>query len=127
MAIYKLVRSIVSEETFERYGDGKTERDYTYVDDIVAGVIRAAERVAGYEIINIGGSNTVQLQRLISLAEEIIGKKAVIIEKPLPEGDVYRTYADVSKAANLIDFEPKVRIEKGLEKFVKWYLKEHKK
>ena len=51
----------------------------------------------------------------------------MIIEKPLPEGDVYRTYADVSKAANLIDFEPKVRIEKGLEKFVKWYLKEHKK
>jgi len=127
MAIYKLVRSIIREEPFERYGDGKTERDYTYVDDIVAGVIKAAERARGYEVINIGGSRTVHLQRLISLAEEIIGKKAVIIEKPVPEGDVFRTYADVSKAAELIDFAPKIKIEKGLESFVEWYLKEHKK
>jgi len=127
MAIYKLVKSIVSEETFEKYGDGKTERDYTYVDDIVGGVIKAAERAKGYEIINIGGSRTIQLQKLISLTEEIVGKKAVIIEKPVPEGDVFRTYADVTKAAELIDFSPKVKIEKGLENFVEWYLKEHQK
>lgn len=127
MAIYKLVSSIINEEVFERYGDGRTERDYTYVDDIVAGVINAAERARGYEIINIGGSNTVKLQRLITLAEEITGKKALIVEKPVPEGDVYRTYADVSKAAELIGFSPKVRIEKGLEKFVKWFLRENKK
>jgi UDP-glucuronate 4-epimerase len=127
MAIYKLVRSIVNEETFERYGDGKSERDYTFIDDIVGGVVKAAGRVKGYEIINIGGSRTVELQKLISLAEEIIGKKAVIIEKPIPEGDVFRTYADVSKAGELIDFSPKVNIEKGLQKFVEWYLKEYAK
>lgn len=127
MAIYKLVSSIINEEVFERYGDGRTERDYTYVDDIVAGIVNAAERASGYEIINIGGSNTVNLQRLISLAEEMTGKKALIVEKPIPEGDVYRTYADVSKAEKLIGFSPKVRIEKGLEKFVKWYLRENKK
>jgi UDP-glucuronate 4-epimerase len=127
MAIYKLVKSIVNEETFERYGDGKTERDYTFIDDIVNGVVKAADRVKGYEIINIGGSRTVELQRLISLTEEIIGKKAVIIEKPIPEGDVFRTYADVSKAGKLIDFSPKVKIEEGLKKFVEWYLKEYQK
>lgn len=121
MAIYKLVKAIFNEEVFEKYGDGKTERDYTYIDDIVNGVMKAAERVNGYEIINIGGSRTVELNRLISLAEEIIGKKVIVIEKPIPEGDVIRTYADVSKANKLIDFSPKVRIEEGLSKFVEWF------
>lgn len=124
MAIYKLVKAILNEEVFEKYGDGKTERDYTYIDDIVNGVMKAAERVNGYEIINIGGSRTVELNRLISLAEEIIGKKAIIVEKPIPEGDVIRTYADVSKANKLIDFSPKVRIEEGLSRFVDWFIKE---
>lgn len=127
MAIYKLVKAILNEEVFEKYGDGKTERDYTYIDDIVNGVMKAAERVNGYEIINIGGSRTVELNRLISLAEEIIGKKAIIIEKPIPEGDVIRTYADVSKANKLIDFSPKVRIEEGLSRFVDWFIKENGK
>jgi len=89
--------------------------------------MKAAERVNGYEIINIGGSRTVELNRLISLAEEIIGKKAIIVEKPIPEGDVIRTYADVSKANKLIDFSPKVRIEEGLSRFVDWFIKENGK
>ncbi|MCX7830521.1 MAG: GDP-mannose 4,6-dehydratase [Acidobacteria bacterium] len=127
MAIYKLVKAIVNEEVFEKYGDGKTERDYTYIDDIVSGVAKAAQSVKGYEIINIGGSRTVELNKLISLAEEIIGKKAIVIEKPIPEGDVIRTYADVSKAQKLLDFSPKVKIEEGLTNFVEWFLKENKK
>jgi len=127
MAIHKLVKAIFNEEVFEKYGDGKTERDYTYIDDIVSGVMKAAERVKGYEIINIGGSGTVELNHLISLAEEIIGKKAIIVEKPIPEGDVIRTYADVSKAKELIDFSPKVKIEEGLSKFVEWFVKENEK
>ncbi len=124
MAIFKLIKSIIKEEVFEKYGDGKTERDYTYIDDIVDGVANAAQRVDGYEIINIGGSRTVELNRLISLAEEITGKKAIIVEKPIPEGDVIRTYADVSKANKLLNFSPKVKIEEGLQKFVEWFLKE---
>lgn len=127
MAIFKLIKSIIKEEVFEKYGDGKTERDYTYIDDIVNGVANAAERVKGYEIINIGGSRTVELNRLISLAEEITGKKAMVVEKPIPEGDVIRTYADVSKAKRLLDFSPKVKIEEGLEKFVEWFIKENAK
>lgn len=127
MAIFKLIKAIMNEEPFERYGDGKTERDYTFITDIVSGVVKAADRVGGYEVMNIGGSNTVQLQRLISLAEEILEKKAIIIEKPIPEGDVYTTYADVSKAAKLIDFEPKVKIEEGLKKFAQWFSKEYGK
>lgn len=125
MAIFKLIKSIIKEEVFEKYGDGKTERDYTYIDDIVDGVANAAQRVDGYEIINIGGSRTVELNRLISLAEEITGKKAIIVEKPIPEGDVIRTYADVSKANKLLNFSPKVKIEEGLQKFVEWFLKEN--
>lgn len=127
MAIHKLVKAILDEEVFEKYGDGKSERDYTYIDDIVSGVIKAVERVKGYEIINIGGSRTVELNRLISLTEKIIGKKAIILEKPIPEGDVIRTYADISKAKKLIDFSPKVSIEEGLSQFVEWYIKENKK
>lgn len=127
MAIYKLVKSIFKEEVFEKFGNGKTERDYTFVSDIINGVVNSVERVSGYEIINIGGSNTVELNRLISLAEEIIGKKAIIVEKPIPEGDVLRTYADVSKAKNLIGFSPKIPIEEGLKIFIDWFKKKIEK
>lgn len=122
MAIYKLIKAIFNEEVFERYGNGETERDYTYIDDIVEGVVNSAQSVSGYEIINIGGSKTVKLNRLISLAEEITSKKAIVVEKPIPEGDVLRTYADVSKANSLIGFSPKVSIEEGLKNFIKWYV-----
>lgn len=127
MAIYKLVKAVVNDEVFEKYGDGTTERDYTFIDDIVKGVVKAIERVKGYEIINIGGSRTCELNKLIALVESYLGKKAMIVEKPIPEGDVLRTYADVSKASKLIDFSPKVKIEDGLKIFIDWFLKERKK
>jgi UDP-glucuronate 4-epimerase len=124
MAIHKFVRAIENGEVLERYGDGSTERDYTYVDDIVAGVTRAVERVEGYEMINIGGSRTTSLQRLLDLLQEIQGKRARIEERPVPPGDVIRTYADVSKASRLLDFHPSVPIEEGLRRFVEWYRRE---
>jgi nucleoside-diphosphate-sugar epimerase len=124
MAIHKFVRAITRGETMERFGDGSTERDYTYVEDIVAGVARAVERVNGYEIINIGGAQTTSLARLIELLEEGTGEKARIVEKPLPPGDVLRTFADTTKAERLLDFKAVVPVEEGLRRFIRWYREE---
>lgn len=124
MAIHKFVDAIVRREPIERFGDGSTVRDYTYVDDIVAGVIRAAERVEGYEIINIGGAQRTTLSRLIGILEEQLGEAAVIVEKPIPAGDVMQTFADTGKARRLLDFSAKVSIEDGLKAFIQWYREE---
>ncbi|MEW6758234.1 MAG: NAD-dependent epimerase/dehydratase family protein [Acidobacteriota bacterium] len=124
MAIHKFVKAVARGEAIERYGDGSTERDYTYVDDIVAGVVRAVERVEGYEIINIGGAQTTSLAHLIALIEEVTGEKARVVEKPLPPGDVVRTFADASKAGRLLDFKAEVPIEEGLRRFIRWYREE---
>ena len=121
MAIHKFVTKIEAGEAIERFGDGSAQRDYTYVSDIVAGVERALERVSGYEIINIGGAQTTPLGRLISMIEELLGRKAVIVEKPMQPGDVPRTFADVSKARRLLDFAPSVQLEEGLREFIGWY------
>ncbi len=124
MAIHKFVSAIVRREPIERYGDGSTARDYTYVEDIVAGVVKAAERVKGYEIINIGGAQTTTLNRLIEMLEEQLGETAVIVEKPIPAGDVMRTFADTDKALRLLEFSAKVSIEDGLKAFIQWYREE---
>lgn len=125
MAIHKFVTKIEAGEAIERFGDGSAQRDYTYVSDIVAGVERALERVSGYEIINIGGAQTTPLWRLISMIEALLGRKAVIVEKPMQPGDVPRTCADVSKAGRLLDFAPSVQLEEGLRTFVDWHKKEN--
>jgi nucleoside-diphosphate-sugar epimerase len=124
MAIHTFVKAVTRGEAIERYGDGSTERDYTYVDDIVAGVVRAVERVEGYEIINIGGAQTTSLAHLIELIEEVTGERARVVEKPLPPGDVVRTFADTSKAQRLLDFRAEVSIEEGLRRFIRWYREE---
>lgn len=124
MAIHKFVRAVDEGQPIERFGDGSTERDYTYVDDIVAGVVRAVERVEGFEVINIGGSQTTPLARLIELIETTLGKSARIVEKPLPPGDVQRTWADTGKAGRLLDFHARVPLEEGLRRFVRWYREE---
>lgn len=124
MAIHKFVRAVEEGRPIERYGDGSTERDYTYVDDIVQGVVRAVERVEGYEVINIGGSETTSLARLIGVIVAVVGKPARIVEKPLPPGDVLRTWADTGKAERLLDFKARVPLEEGLRRFVRWYNEE---
>jgi UDP-glucuronate 4-epimerase len=124
MAIHQFVRAISQGRPIERYGDGSTHRDYTYVGDIVAGVVKAAERASGYEIINIGGSKTTSLGDLIGSIESALGKGASIVEKPVPPGDVLRTVADTSKAARLLDFIPRVGLEEGLARFIEWYREE---
>jgi len=124
MAIHQFVRAISSRMPIERFGDGSMHRDYTFVDDIVAGVVKAVERVKGYEIINIGGARTTSLSDLIAAIERALAAEARIVEKPVPPGDVVRTEADNSKAASLLDFEPTVGLDEGLKRFVQWYQKE---
>jgi UDP-glucuronate 4-epimerase len=125
LAIHKFTERISQEKAIPVFGDGSTERDYTYVDDIVAGIMAALSYDASqYEVINLGGSNAVRLDRLISLLEERIGKAAIIERHPAQPGDLPRTLADTSKAAQLLGFHSSVGIEEGLDRFVEWYLRE---
>ncbi|HLZ54628.1 MAG TPA: SDR family NAD(P)-dependent oxidoreductase [Verrucomicrobiae bacterium] len=121
LAIHKFAKLIHTGKPIPVYGDGSTERDYTYISDIVDGVIACTQKKFGYEIFNLGGSQTVKLSRLIELLEAALGKKAIIDRQPAQPGDVPRTYADISKAQRLIDYRPRVKIEEGIPKFVDWF------
>ncbi|MDW8343191.1 MAG: GDP-mannose 4,6-dehydratase [Verrucomicrobiae bacterium] len=124
LAIHKFTRAIVEGRPIELYGDGSTRRDYTYITDIVDGVLACLDREFGYEIINSGGSHTVPLRELVEHIQSALGKKAEIRWLPEQPGDVPVTYADVTKAGKLLGFRPQVRIEEGIRRFVEWYLAE---
>ena len=123
MAPYIFTSRILNDETITRFGDGSSERDYTYIDDIVRGILAALENPFRFEIINLGNSNPVKLNKFISLVEKLTGKKAKIMENPRNSADVKKTYADISKAKRLLDWEPKVGLEVGMKQFVEWYKK----
>jgi UDP-glucuronate 4-epimerase len=122
MAIHKFTRLIDAGEPVPMFGDGMTARDYTYIDDIVDGLVRCVERPFGYEIINLGGHRTTQLRDLIGLIGKALGKEPRIERKPEQPGDVPLTYADVAKAGRLLDYAPQTPIEEGVGKFAAWYL-----
>ncbi len=107
------------------YGDGSTSRDYTYVDDIVDGIIRSCDYVTNnedvYEILNLGSYNPITLKEMINTIGRALGIEPKINQLPMQPGDVDRTYADVSKAKRLIGYEPKVTFEQGIKNFVEWY------
>ena len=121
MAIHKFTRLIDRGLPVPRFGDGSSRRDYTYITDIINGLMRAIERVQGFEIINLGGSQTTRLADLIDLLEKNLGQQAVIEEEPGQPGDVVATYADVDKARRLLEYEPQVTLEEGIGRFVEWY------
>ena len=122
MAIHMFARLIRDEEMVPIFGDGSSRRDYTYIDDIIDGVLRSLERPFGYEIINLGESQTVALMELVTLLEKGLGKKAKLEMLPDQPGDVPVTFADVSHARKLLDYEPSISIEKGIEKFIEWFV-----
>ena len=124
MAIHNFTKKIINNEPLDFFGDGNTKRDYTYIDDIVSGILNATKQVKGYEIINLGEYNTVTLSYLIKLIEEAIGKKAQLNKLPIQPGDVETTFADISKANALLSYNPQFPIEKGIEKFVQWYIEQ---
>ena len=122
LAIHKFARLIAEGKSIPVFGDGTTRRDYTFIDDIIAGV-RAAIEYAGtdYEVINLGESRTVELRELISLLEKELGATAKIDRQPLQPGDVPQTFADITKARQLLGYEPQTQIEEGIRKFIEWF------
>ena len=124
LAIHKFARLIEDGKSVPVFGDGSTARDYTYVSDTVAGVIACTNRQFGYEIFNLGGSNTVTLARLIEVLEQTLGKKAIIDRHPQQPGDVPLTYADITKSRKHLGYDPKVGFEEGIRLFVDWFRKQ---
>lgn len=127
MAIHKFTRKILNKEPIDIYGDGTSCRDYTYIDDIINGVINMIGKINGYEIVNLGNSYPVKLIDLVHLIENITGIKAIINYKPFMPGDVFITYADISKAQKYYNYIPKVTIKEGLIKFINWYKEQDRK
>ena len=127
MAIHKFTRLIYEGKSIPVYGDGTSRRDYTYIDDIIAGITASINTELGYEIINLGESKTVRLSELIYLIEENLQKKAVIEWLPEQPGDVPVTFADIDKARKLLGYAPCVDIKEGVGRFVKWFLEKNKK
>jgi len=121
MAIHKFVRATLRGEPIQVFGDGSTRRDYTYVDDVVDGVVRALDRCQGYEIYNLGESETTSLAELVELVGEACGRAPVVERRPLQPGDVLVTYADVSKARARLGYAPATPVAEGLRRFVAWY------
>jgi UDP-glucuronate 4-epimerase len=120
MAIAKFTRLILAGERVPFYGDGSTRRDYTYVDDIVDGVVAALDRCAGYEIYNLGEIATTSLAELVRLIGELCGREPLLERLPLQPGDVRVTYADVGKARERLGYRPSVPVAEGLRRYVEW-------
>jgi len=121
LAIHKFAKLMQTNQPITIFGDGSTSRDYTYVDDTVEGVIACTKREFGYEIINLGESQTIKLNRLIELIESAMEIKAEINHQPVQPGDVPITYANIEKAQRLLGYNPKTQIEDGIPKFVEWF------
>ena len=127
LAIHKFARLMAEGRPIPVFGDGTTRRDYTYIDDIIQGVAEAVDfEHEGFEVFNLGESETVELSRLIGLLEENLGIEAVIDRKPMQPGDVPQTYADITKAREMLGYSPKTKIEEGMKKFVEWFKTDRK-
>jgi UDP-glucuronate 4-epimerase len=124
LAIHKFARLISAGKPIPVFGDGTTRRDYTYIDDCLAGVRAAINYTASaYEVINLGESRTVELRELIALIEKELGMRATIDRQPLQPGDVPQTFADITKARRLLGYDPQIQIEEGIREFVEWFRK----
>ncbi len=124
MSVLRFIKWINEEKPIILYGDGSQSRDFTYIDDIAKGTIAASEKDVGYEIINLGGGkNPISINTLIAKIELLLNKSAIINQKPFHTADVDSTWADITKAKNILDWEPIISLDKGLEKTVSWYMK----
>ncbi|MHC5065094.1 MAG: NAD-dependent epimerase/dehydratase family protein [Planctomycetota bacterium] len=124
MAIHLFSRKILAGEPIQMFGDGSTSRDYTFVSDIVDGIVAALDRANGYRIYNLGGSTRTTLKELIQMLEAAFGTKAIIEQKPEQPGDVRRTYADIALAQEELGYDCRVSLEEGLRSFASWYRQE---
>jgi UDP-glucuronate 4-epimerase len=121
LAIHKFAGLISAGKPVPVFGDGLTARDYTYISDILDGVMACTQKEFGCEIFNLGESQTVKLNRLIELIEAALGKKAVIDRQPPQPGDVPITFADISRARTQLGYHPRVKIEPGIALFIDWF------
>src|SRR2546423_3096622 len=122
LAIHKFARLIDKGEPIPVFGDGTTRRDYTYIDDIIAGVRASIDYEASpYEVINLGESRTVELRELIALLEKELDRHATIDRQPMQPGDVPQAVADIEKARRLLGYHPQTEIEDGISRFVEWF------
>lgn len=125
LAINKFTRLMLNNKEIPMFGDGSTSRDYTYIDDIVDGIIKACnytlENKKVYEVLNLGNSSPVSLKEMINTIAKTLGVEAKIKQLPMQPGDVDRTFADISKAKSLIGYEPQTTFENGIKRFAKWY------
>lgn len=120
LAIHKFARLIASGKPIPVYGDGATARDYTFIEDIVQGIMACTRSSFGFEVFNLGESQTVTLSRLIQVLESALGRKALVERHPAQPGDVPITYANIAKAQQRLGYEPRVKIEEGVGRFVEW-------
>ncbi len=121
LAIHKFARLIEQDKPIPVYGDGSMMRDFTYIDDIIDGTAAAINKCSGYNIYNLGESRPITVNNLIAEIEKALGKKAAIEHLPLQPGDVFQTYADVTKAQSQLGYNPKTAIGDGLKRFVDWF------
>jgi UDP-glucuronate 4-epimerase len=125
LAIHKFARMIAGRSAIPIYGDGSARRDFTYIDDIVQGVMAAIEYDATpFEIINLGESQTITVNRMIELLEESLGRKAIVERFSPQPGDMPLTHADITKARKLLSYRPTTPIETGIKKFAEWFMQE---
>lgn len=121
LAIHKFVKALLNDEVITLYGDGTTSRDYTHIDDIVRGISAAIEKVKGFEIFNLGNSKPISLTGLVKLLEKSAGSEAHLKYLPMQDGDVERTFADISKARTGLGFNPEIGLETGIKNYLKWF------
>jgi UDP-glucuronate 4-epimerase len=125
MAIHKFTRNLLRGEPIPVFGDGSTRRDYTYIDDIVQGLLGCVDTPLRYEILNLGESRTTTLAELVEMVARHAGRPAVIDRRPVQPGDVEITYADISRARRLVGYAPRFDMDEGIRRFVAWYRKTH--
>jgi len=121
MAMHKFMDLIAKGEPVPMFGDGRTARDYTYIDDIVAGVIASLDRPNGLKIYNLGGDRVVHLDELIAAIGEVVGKTPVVEQLPMQPGDVPITNADLTRSRAELDYDPQTPLEVGLERMWAWF------
>jgi UDP-glucuronate 4-epimerase len=127
LAIHQFTGRIYADQPIDQFGDGTTQRDYTYIDDIIQGTMAALDYDGPlFDIFNLGESETIQLKDLILAIENAVGKKAKINRLAERPGDMPRTYADISKARKLLGYYPTTKLSEGLPKFVEWFLQTHR-
>ncbi len=121
LAVHKFTKALFEDTYIPFYGDGLTKRDYTHINDIIQGITESLDRLEGFDVFNLGESKTISLIDLINLLERYTNRKAKLNYLPIQSGDVKQTYADISKAHDLLTYTPEISMEEGLQDFIIWY------